>query len=74
MTADFVAEHVLAERQARARRGADLCREALAEAETERGLARAATEPLVELTGSEAILDRARRRAAAERRAAREAS
>jgi hypothetical protein len=71
---EFVADRELAARAARARRGADLCREALAEADTERGLARVATEPAAELTDSDAILDRARRRAAADRQAARRAS
>jgi len=68
---DSVADRMIAARQERAHRGAAWCREALAEAATERGLTQAAQETTVVLSGSELILARARQRAALERRAKR---
>lgn len=64
----YLAESVIAARQERARRGADLCRAAIAEVTTERGLERAAAQPTRALTRSEQILERARRRAATQPR------
>lgn len=71
--ARFVAEQAVVERQARARRGAALCWRVLNEIEAERGLARVADETDTAPSVSDAIRERARQRAVAERRAAREA-
>ncbi len=60
----------IAVRQERARRGADLCREALAEASTERGLQRAA-EVSMSVSESDMLLDLAKQRARRDRDAAR---
>jgi hypothetical protein len=65
---EFIAETTIAERQRRAHLGADLCRAAIAEVLTERGLTSAAERPARELSRSEQLLERARRRAATERR------
>jgi len=59
---------VIAARQERAHRGAALCRQAIAEVTTRRGLERAADESATPLAPADLLLVRARRRAAVERR------
>jgi hypothetical protein len=63
---ESVADQVLASRRERIRRGVAECREALADTETERGLARATEQP--SLSDGEVRHARALARAAAEKR------
>lgn len=65
---ESVAEQVIAERQERAHRGAERCRQAIADVTTERALERVAGEVSVPLSEADLLLERARRRAALERR------